>query len=360
MNRTAFLDRDGTLIWEPGPDHATPYQVSSLDDLRLLPRVLSGLRTLADAGFGLVMVTNQDGLGTEANPTETFEAVNAKLFETLASEGLAFADVRVCPHLPEDDCACRKPRTGMIDGLAYNPAASVMVGDRDSDLAFAENLGVAGYRVTDYPDWAALAAAIVADTLGRTATVTRRTAETQITLTLALDGEGRYEGSVEHGFLSHLLHLFAAHSRMDLTIEATGDGVDDHHLIEDVGLVLGQALREALGDKRGLRRYGDALVPMDEVLCAAAVDLSGRFAFETDYAPVRDMVGELSTEMVPHLFHSLAVEAKMALHLRLLNPGRNEHHRIEAMTKAFARALRVAVEADPRAAGTVPSTKGSL
>ncbi len=358
--RIAFIDRDGTLIWEPGPDHPTPYQVGGLADLRLLPRNLSGLRRLHDAGFDLVMVTNQDGLGTDANPTETFEAVNAKLFEVLASEGLVFDAVLVCPHRPEDDCACRKPRTGLVDDLDFDPDGSIMIGDRESDLQFAEALGVRGYRITDYANWLALVDAALADTAGRTAFIERTTAETSIQLSLQLDGEGRYEGSVANGFLNHLLHLVARHSLIDLTVQAEGDDVDDHHLVEDVGLVLGQALREALRERRGIRRYGDALVPMDEVLCAAAIDLGGRFAFETDYTPERDMVGALSTEMVPHFFQSLAVEAKLALHLRLLAPGRNEHHRIEAMAKAFARALRAAAEPDSRAASSIPSTKGIL
>lgn len=359
--KTAFLDRDGTLIWEPGADHVVPYQINGLDDLRLLPRVLTGLRRLADAGFRLVLVTNQDGLGSDVYPQATFDAVQTKLEEILASEGLAFDAVLVCPHRPEDGCDCRKPQTGLLDGLDFDPERSVVVGDRDSDLGLAENLGIRGYRVGDYPDLAALADAVIAETSGRSATVVRTTGETSVRLTLRLDGSGRYDGDVANGFLGHLLHLFAAHGLFDLSISADGDThVDDHHLIEDVGLVLGDALRQALGDRRGIRRYGDALVPMDEVLVAAAVDLGGRFAFGTDYAPERERVGDFSTEMVPHFFQSLAVRAGLALHLRLLDPGRNEHHRIEGMIKAFARALRAAAERDDRAPSAVPSTKGSL
>lgn len=358
---TAFLDRDGTLIWEPGADHIVPYQINGLDDLRLLPRTITGLRRLADAGFRLVLVTNQDGLGSEGYPQATFDAVEAQFEAILASEGLTFDAVRVCPHRPEDDCACRKPKTGLIDGIDFDPERSVVVGDRDSDLQLAEALGLRGYRMDDYENLAVLADAVIADTMGRSATVERTTGETQIALTLTLDGTGQFEGTVANGFLGHLLHLFAAHGLFDLTIQADGDThVDDHHLIEDVGLVLGDALAQALGDRRGIRRYGDALVPMDEVLVAAAVDLGGRFAFETDYAPQRERVGDFSTEMVAHFFQSLAVRAGLALHLRLLAPGRNEHHRIEGMIKAFARALRVAVEPDPRAATSIPSTKGVL
>lgn len=217
MSRIAFIDRDGTLIWEPGPDHSTPFFVSSLEDLRLLPRVISGLGALVDAGFSLVMVTNQDGLGTDANSTETFEAVNAKLFEILAGEGIRFAEVRVCPHMPDEDCSCRKPRTGLVDGIDFDPATSVVIGDRESDLQLAEHLGARGYRVTDYSDWVELADAVVAEVARRTASIERVTGETDVRLTLFLDGQGRYEGTVANGFLNHMLHLFAAHSWMDLT-----------------------------------------------------------------------------------------------------------------------------------------------
>ena len=197
--------------------------------------------------------------------------------------------------------------------------------------------------------------------MSRIASVTRQTNETEIGLNLNLDGQGAFSCDVKVGFFKHMLHLLALHSSIDLDLKATGDlEVDDHHLVEDVGLVLGQALREALGDKTGIERYGSSLLPMDEVLVAVALDLGGRFTFCSDYAPQRERVGDLSTEMVSHFFRSLAVEARANLHFRLLNPGENEHHRIEAMFKGFARALRQAVALNARSGGSIPSTKGSL
>jgi len=197
--------------------------------------------------------------------------------------------------------------------------------------------------------------------VSRIASVTRQTNETQIGLNLNLDGQGAFSCDVEVGFFKHMLHLLALHASIDLDLKATGDlDVDDHHLVEDVGLVLGQALREALGDKAGIERYGSSLLPMDEVLVAVALDLSGRFTFCSDYVPQQEKVGDLSTEMVSHFFRSLAVEARANLHFRFLNPGENEHHRIEAMFKGFARALRQAVTLNARSGSSVPSTKGSL
>ena len=199
------------------------------------------------------------------------------------------------------------------------------------------------------------------ETVKRTASVDRTTRETQVQIELNLEGRGRYSAELQTGFFSHMLELLALHSSMDLRVQADGDlQVDDHHLIEDVGIVLGQALKQALGEKRGIRRYGWTLLPMDEVLVAVAVDLGGRFVFRSDYTPVREKVGDLATEMAPHFFRSLAVEAGANLHIQFLNPGENEHHRIEAMFKGFGRALRTAVSLDPAAGGRIPSTKGSL
>lgn len=206
----------------------------------------------------------------------------------------------------------------------------------------------------------------------RTATVTRDTKETQITVSIDLDGTGKYEVDTDVGFLNHMLELFSKHGLFDLKITARGDmKFDDHHLIEDTGIALGIAIKQAIGDKRGIRRYGFMLLPMDEVLVASevkwgevdlacATDLSGRFAFETNYVPVREKVNDFPTEMVKHFFKSLALNAEMNLHFQFLNPGENEHHRIEGMFKAFARALRMSCEYDPRALDQLPSTKGKL
>lgn len=195
----------------------------------------------------------------------------------------------------------------------------------------------------------------------RKAKIRRKTAETSIEVELNLDGSGKAKAASGVGFLDHMLELLSRHSRIDLNVSAAGDlDVDEHHLVEDVGIVLGQALAEALGAKQGIERYGSSLLPMDEVLVAVALDLSGRFAFVSDYRPQRETVGDLPTELVPHFLRSLAVEARMALHVRMLEPGENEHHRIEAIFKGLARALREAVRIDPTAEDAIPSTKGRL
>ncbi|MFZ0430329.1 MAG: imidazoleglycerol-phosphate dehydratase HisB [Acidobacteriota bacterium] len=195
----------------------------------------------------------------------------------------------------------------------------------------------------------------------RKAKIRRKTAETSIEVELNLDGSGKAKAASGVGFLDHMLELLSRHSRIDLNVSAAGDlDVDEHHLVEDVGIVLGQALAEALGAKQGIERYGSSLLPMDEVLVAVALDLSGRFAFLCDYRPQRETVGDLPTELVPHFLRSLAVEARMALHVRMLEPGENEHHRIEAIFKGLARALREAVRIDPTAEDAIPSTKGRL
>src|SRR5690554_2067345 len=192
----------------------------------------------------------------------------------------------------------------------------------------------------------------------RTGQIQRKTGETEIQIDLTIDGKGRFQGKTGVGFLDHMLALLARHSGFDLAVKTQGDlEVDDHHTIEDIGIALGQALSKALADKRGIERYGFAILPMDEVLVAVAVDLGGRFAFESNYQPVRDRVGDLSTEMVNHLFRSFSVEAKINLHFHFLNHGRNEHHRIEAMFKGLARAIRTAARIDPESAGEIPSTK---
>ncbi len=195
----------------------------------------------------------------------------------------------------------------------------------------------------------------------RIATITRDTQETQVTVSINLDGTGQYEVDTDGGFLNHMLELFSKHGLFDLRITARGDiKFDDHHLIEDVGIALGKAIKQAVDDKKGIRRYGFMLLPMDEVLVACATDLSGRYSFETNYVPVREKINDFSTEMVKHFFKSLALNAEMNLHFQFLNSGENEHHRVESMFKAFARSLRMSCEYDERARDQIPSTKGKL
>ena len=195
----------------------------------------------------------------------------------------------------------------------------------------------------------------------RTAKITRNTSETQIQLQLNLDGTGQYDIDIPLGFLTHMLELFSKHGLFDLKIKATGDTyIDDHHLTEDIGIALGEAIKQALADKKGIRRYGQRLLPMDEVLCLCALDLGGRYSFETNYQAQREQVGDFSTEMMEHFFQSIAINAGLNLHLQYINPGANEHHRLEAAFKGFARALREAIEIDPRATNQIPSTKGTI
>jgi imidazoleglycerol-phosphate dehydratase len=196
--------------------------------------------------------------------------------------------------------------------------------------------------------------------MARTATITRTTSETDITLSLNLDGTGAADISTGIGFLDHMLTSLARHGLFDLTVQAEGDlHIDDHHTTEDVGIVLGMALRKALGEKRGIRRFGNALIPMDETLAEAAVDISGRPFLAWNVEFERPKIGEMDTELFEEFFRALAFNALITLHITR-RAGRNAHHVAEACFKATARALRAAVELDPRVGDAIPSTKGAL
>lgn len=366
LQKYAFLDRDGTLIFEP----EDTFQIDSIEKLKILDGVIEGLKKLQKQGFKLVMVTNQNGVGTSSFPTEDFEKPQAKLLEIFKENGIEFERIFVCPHLPEDNCACRKPKIGLVkkflDESRVDFGGSFVCGDRQTDKEFAENIGI------KYVPMECNGTFNPFPYLPRVASVKRDTNETQISLTLNLDGTGKYEVDTDIGFFNHMLQLFAKHGLFDLKITARGDTqYDDHHLIEDVGIVLGQAIKEAAGDKKGTRRYGFMLLPMDEVLVSSevklddvellcATDLAGRYAFETNYQPVREKVNDFSTEMVRHFFKSLALNAEMNLHVQFLNSGENEHHRIEGIFKAFARSLCMSLEYDERGRNLLPSTKGKL
>jgi imidazoleglycerol-phosphate dehydratase/histidinol-phosphatase len=353
---TLFVDRDGTLIEEP-PDE----QVDTLEKIRLMPGVIPALLALTRAGFSLVMVTNQDGLGTESLPQEAFERAHRFTLELFASQGIVFDAVFVCPHFLHQACACRKPKLGMVEEyLKTHPidaARSFMIGDRATDLEFAHNLGIAGERVRIAGDeretWPAIAERLLGGV--RRAQVVRRTKETQVSVDVDLSREGPSRICTGLGFFNHMLEQIAKHGGFALELECKGDlHIDEHHTIEDCALALGSALREALGDKRGIARYGFVLA-MDEAQAQVALDLSGRPYFVWEGRFNRERIGEMPTELVPHFFRSLAETLGAALHLRV--SGENTHHMVESCFKGVGRSLRQAIR---REGGELPSTKGTL
>ena len=348
-----FVDRDGTLIEEPSDE-----QVDRLDKVRLMPGVFAALQTLQAAGYRLVMVTNQDGIGSERFPRESFELAHQFVLHLFSSQGIEFDAIFVCPHFAHEQCECRKPRIGLLTEYlrqhTLDRERSAMIGDRDTDLEFARALGIRGLRVgLNAPEqsWPALVRALLA----RRASVTRRTRETEINVELELDRDapGRIDTGI--GFFDHMLEQLAKHAGFALTLECRGDlHIDEHHTVEDCALSIGEALRCALGDKRGIGRYG-FLLAMDESEAQGAIDLSGRgfFTFEGRFG--REQVGALPSALVPHFFRSLADALGAALHLTVR--GENTHHMIEACFKGVGRALRPALR---REGHDLPSTKGSL
>lgn len=352
--KIAFLDRDGTLIWEP-----LDKQVDQLTKVSLMPGVFPALMRLKEAGYQFVMITNQDGLGTDSFPQEDFRPVQDFVLELFASQGIVFRDIFICPHFEDDGCKCRKPLPGHIanflDQVAVDRSNSVVIGDRETDLEFAQNIGVIGYRLADKDGqrWADIAREIVDKP--RRGTVTRKTRETDISVAVDLDRETPVQISTGIGFFDHMLEQIAKHGGFSLSISCQGDlEVDEHHTVEDVALAFGQALRDALGDKRGIARYGFT-VPMDEAQAQVAIDLSGRSYFVFDGEFGRDQVGGLPTELVPHFFRSVSESLGAAVHLSVR--GENTHHMIEACFKSMGRALR---QAKVREGTELPSTKGTL
>jgi imidazoleglycerol-phosphate dehydratase/histidinol-phosphatase len=354
--RMLFLDRDGTLNEEPSDE-----QVDSLEKIKLLPGVVPALLDLKRAGFTFVMVTNQDGLGTQFLPAEKFEQAHQFILRLFASQGITFDAVFVCPHFKREDCACRKPRTGMVEEFLHansiDKAHSFMVGDRDTDLEFAVNLGIEGIRVradgTEAESWRAIAQRILGAT--RRARVRRTTKETDVVVEVDLSREGPSTVSTGIGFFDHMLEQIARHGGFSLNMSCKGDlQIDEHHTVEDCALALGAALREALGDKRGIARYG-FLLAMDEAEAQVALDISGRPYSVWEGRFNRERVGDLPTELVPHFFRSFAESLGAALHVAVR--GENTHHMIEACFKGVGRSLRQAIRLEGY---ELPSTKGVL
>lgn len=345
--KVAFLDRDGTLLFEP----VDTKKIDSLERLKILPGVLDGLKNLLAEGYRLVMVSNQNGIGTENFPVENFRIPQEKFLELLKKEGIEFYKVFVCPDMPEDNCLCRKPKTGLVDEFIRSEKVdlknSFMLGDRATDIEFANNIGVAGFRM------------MTNSVFPRMAFVCRKTAETDICMMVNLDGCGNYKIDTGVKFLDHMLEQFSKHSLVDLFIRADGDLlVDEHHTVEDVAMVLGQILNKALGERRGVRRYAFTL-PMDDTMVELALDLGGRTYLVFNAKFMREKVGDLPTELVEHFFRSLSESLRSNIHINV-RYSRNEHHQIEAIFKAFARTFRLAAELDERLTDQLPSTKGIL
>ncbi len=354
LRKILFIDRDGTLIQEP-----EDFQIDTPEKFALVPGVISALCELKRAGYQFVMITNQDGLGGVGYPQKSFDLIQSLLLGVLNSEGLTFESIRICPHFSADGCSCRKPTTGLVrDFLKTNDwdrTRSAVIGDRRTDLEFAENLGVQGLLLSNEQSWEKIVDLLTDHP--RRAIVKRKTQETSVEIQVDLDQSEPIAVSTGIGFFDHMLEQIARHASISLRIQAVGDlEVDEHHLVEDVGLVLGQAIREALGDKRGIGRYG-FLLPMDETLAQVALDLGGRPYFKFDGVLHRERVGELPTEMVIHFFRSISESLRANLHLKV--EGENTHHQIEGLFKAFARSLRQAVQRNEGDA-QLPSTKGVL
>ncbi len=374
MKKLLFIDRDGTLVVEP----PVTEQIDSFEQVEFLPRVIQNLSFIRHTlDFDFIIVSNQDGLGTDANPRDRFEKINDLILRVFHTEGVDFEDQYYDEHYPEDNHPNRKPGTGMLkkfiegNGTEYDLANSFVIGDRISDVELAKNLGCkailldpqGNYSSKNTSDqslrivksWDDIAAYLFAGE--RTASVRRTTKETDIDIQLDLDGTGKTDINTGLGFFDHMLEQIGKHSGMDLSIHVKGDlNVDEHHTIEDTGIALGECIAKALGNKRGIGRYGFCL-PMDDCLCQVALDFGGRPWLVWDAQFNREYVGDMPTEMFLHFFKSFSDSAKINLNIKA--EGDNEHHKIEGIFKALARSLQMAIRRDIHHF-QLPSSKGVL
>jgi imidazoleglycerol-phosphate dehydratase/histidinol-phosphatase len=369
MKKVLFIDRDGTIIWEP-PD---TFQIDSFDKLKFLPGVITWLGKIArELDYELVMVTNQDGLGTESYPEHTFWPVHNLMMQTLASEGIQFSEVCIDKTFEYENKPTRKPNTGLLTKYvsgSYDLENSFVIGDRLTDVKLAQNLGAKSILIKNYDKtegWENEIDAVVENweeiynflkLPERKVSHTRNTNETKISIDLNLDGKGESTISTGIPFFDHMLEQIAKHGSIDLKINAKGDlHIDEHHTIEDIGIALGEAFLKALSNKKGIERYG-FLLPMDDCLAQVAIDFGGRNWIVWDAEFKREKIGEMPTEMFFHFFKSFSDAAKCNLNIKA--EGQNEHHKIEAIFKGFAKAIKIAVKRDSNNMN-LPSTKGVL
>lgn len=356
MKRILFIDRDGTLIKEPADE-----QIDSFNKLFFTEGVFKNLSYISsELDFELVMVSNQDGLGTDSFPEDTFWPVHNFILQTLKSEGITFSEILIDRHFPEDNAPTRKPNIGLVEkyinNSEYDIANSYVIGDRDTDRLFAENIGCKSLIIgKDGMNWDKISELLFAGE--RKSEIRRKTKETDIFVKINLDGSGKCNIATGLGFFDHMLEQIGKHSMIDLTIHTDGDlNVDEHHTIEDTAIALGECIYMALGSKRGIERYGYSL-PMDDCLCSVALDFGGRPWLVWDAKFKREYIGDMPTEMFLHFFKSMSDSSKMNLNIKA--EGENEHHKIEGIFKAFARSLKMAIRRDIYHY-ELPSTKGLL
>jgi len=362
--KVLFIDRDGTIIKEPEDE-----QIDSLEKLEFVPGAITNLRKITEqSDYTLVMVTNQDGLGTDSFPEDTFWPAHNKMLSTLEGEGIHFSEILIDRSFPEENAPTRKPQTGLLTKYltsSYDLENSYVIGDRASDVELAKNLGSKSIFISDETQtnatltttsWNEIYQFLILTP--RRVTHKRNTKETKIHVELNLDGNGTTEVDTGLGFFDHMLDQLGKHSGIDLKVNVQGDlHIDEHHTIEDTAITIGEALAKAVGDKRGINRYG-FLLPMDDSLVQLAIDMGGRPWLVWDAEFRRDRVGDMPTEMFYHFFKSFSDAARCNLNIKV--EGDNEHHKIEATFKALAKALKMAVKRDEAQLGNLPTTKGSL
>jgi imidazoleglycerol-phosphate dehydratase/histidinol-phosphatase len=363
MKKVLFIDRDGTLIVEPPID----FQVDSLEKLEFYPQVFQYLSRIAqELDYELVMVTNQDGMGTDSFPENNFWPAQNKMLKAFENEGIRFADVIIDVSFPEQNLPTRKPGTALLQQYVkgnYDLKNSFVIGDRVTDIQLAKNLGSQAIFISAEANEQAILSTASWETIyqflkaqPRTAQLIRTTKETEIAVEINLDGNGKSNINTGLGFFDHMLDQIAKHGNIDLNITVKGDlYVDEHHTIEDVGIALGDVFAQALGSKKGINRYG-FLLPMDDCLAQVALDFGGRSWLVWDAKFTREKIGEMPTEMFSHFFKSFCDGAKCNLNIKA--EGENEHHKIESVFKAFAKAIKMAVQKD--GTNNIPSTKGIL